>query len=341
MLRAAAHGLSCAMLPRPAWVSLLLLAVMASATPALGRHDLWVGRLHPFATVEAAVEAAAALLSQSPQMQRQSPDGAVVIHLAPGRHYVGRPLQLDRRHDHIVFMGHGTDSAPSSVSGGRRVPAHDGGLNLSAWAVVGPAHCAGCTQVWRAPIPQGLDSRQFYVNGVRANRTWAPFKAAPNTTSARGTTPGDPTSDTILLPGNEMMLAWTHNVSAIELVYRGGPVDGGGSQWQESRCPVAAIAKAPAVPAPLRLGDAGEGLRCCASFCKMANCPICCHQTGSVSRSHTIPCNASTTQQCPVVCPIAMPFCIGYVVSASWGHCVRCAASCSRSTPTRTCVCHA
>jgi hypothetical protein len=310
---------------------LLLLgrAATADATlPVLGRHyDLWVGRLRgrpdeygygkvpSFSTLEAAVEAAAAQVEQAPG------DAGVAIHLAPGRHYIGQPLQLDRRHDNIAFVGHGTAAAPSSVSGGRRVPAHDGGLNLSAWTVVGPAHCAGCTQVWRAPTPKGLDSRQFFVSGVRANRTWAPFKAAPNTTDARGTTPGDPTSDKILLPGNEMMLAWTHNVSAIELVYRGGPKDGGGSQWQESRCPVAAIAKAPAVPMAPQLGAQGEGLRCCASFCKMLNCPICCGQTGSVSKSHTIPCNAS--QQCPVVCPAATPFCIGYVVSANWGHCVK------------------
>jgi hypothetical protein len=300
---------------------LLLLAVVAgvrNVTPALGRHDLWVGPANEFSTLEAAVEAAAGRALPHPV---KSPDDIVVIHLAPGRHYVGQRLQLDRRHDNLVFMGHGTAAKPSSVSGGRRIPENDGGLNRSAWAVVGPAHCVGCTQVWRAPVPKGLDSRQFYVNGARANRTWAPFKAVPNTTAARGTTPGDPTSDKILLPGNDMMLAWTHNVTAIELVYRGGPKDGGGSQWQESRCPVAAIAKAPAVP--VLLGDEGEGLKCCASSCKMANCPICCRQTGSVAKSHTIPCNASTAQQCSVVCPAATPFCIGYVVSANWGHCVK------------------
>eukprot|EP01048_Picozoa_sp_COSAG05_P024281 COSAG05_NODE_5640_length_1124_cov_1.023415_1_plen_308_part_10 len=300
---------------------LLLTAAVVIVTSARGRHDLWVGpatgfSAHDtgtpvaartaFSTVNAAVEAAAALLA--PKMKR-GPDGAeVVIHLAPGEHNVGhQPLQLDWRHDNLVFMGHGTVAAPSSVSGGRHVPAHGAGLNVSgAWAVFGPAQCVGCTQVWRAPIPKGLDSRQFYVNGVRANRTWAHFKAAPNTSDARGTTPGDPASDKILLPGNEMMLAWTHNVTAIELVYRGGSKNGGGSQWQESRCPVATIRKTPTVPTSV--GDEGNALKCCASFCKTANCPICCHQTGSVAKSHTIPCNASTSQQCSVVCPAKTPF---------------------------------
>ena len=302
---------------------LLLLAVV----PALGaggrRHDLWVGRLHPFATVHDAV-AAGALIPSADE---------VVVHLPAGRHYVGQPLELDQRHDNMAFLGHGTAVAPSSISGGRNVgggddePPHNGGLNLSTWAVVGPAHCAGCTEIWRAPILKGVDSRQLYVNGVRANRTWAPVQTSPNIT-ARGTTPGDPKSDKILLPGNEMMLAWTHNVTAIELVYRGGPKDGGGSQWQESRCPVAAIAKAPAAlpPAILDRSTVHANGACCASYCPLANCPICCGAAGSggtVSKSHTIPCNASTSHQCSVVCPAATPFCIGYVVSANWGLCIK------------------
>ena len=146
------------------WSQLLLLA--AAPAPALvGRRHVdlkWVGRLHPFSTLHAAVEAAGAL--------------------APGRHYIGRRLELNRRrHDNVSFLGRGTVApAPgTSISSGRDIPTvvppHNGGLKPSVcWAVVGPAcvlHCAGCTQVWRVPIPKGVDSRLFYVNCVRANRT--------------------------------------------------------------------------------------------------------------------------------------------------------------------------
>ena len=95
----------------------------------------------------------------------------------------------------------------------------NGGVNVSGWTVVGPARCQGCTQVWRASTPKGLESRQFYVNGVRANRTWAPVQQSMENGTARGPTSGDPTSDKIVLPGHQAMLAWTHNISAIELVY--------------------------------------------------------------------------------------------------------------------------
>ena len=78
-----------------------------------------------------------------------------------------------------------------------------------------------------------MDSRQFYVNGVRANRTWAAFHA--NATQASSFP--EPAS-AIRVPGSRMQ-AWRRNVSAIELVYRGGA--SAGAQWIESRCPVASI----------------------------------------------------------------------------------------------------
>ena len=45
----------------------------------------------------------------------------------------------------------------------------------------------------------------------------------------------------ITVPGTDMQ-AWTHNVSAIELVYRGANPNSAGCPWSESRCPVASIA---------------------------------------------------------------------------------------------------
>eukprot|EP01050_Picozoa_sp_SAG11_P033383 SAG11_NODE_11315_length_769_cov_0.800000_1_plen_191_part_10 len=92
----------------------------------------------------------------------------MTIHLLPGRHVLRQPLVLDHRHSGTRLVGHN-----ASVSGAVRVgDPHDGGQNISGWVVVGPAKCAGCTEIWKAKVPPGADSRQFWVNGRRANRTW-------------------------------------------------------------------------------------------------------------------------------------------------------------------------
>ena len=93
------------------------------------------------------------------------------------------------------------------------------------------ANCTGCSFIWKTAVPKGVDSRQFYIDGVRANRTWIPFPANSSKPA---------TSAVITVPGVDM-LAWKHNVSAIELVYRGANPNSAGSPWQESRCPTATI----------------------------------------------------------------------------------------------------
>lgn len=126
---------------------------------------------------------------------------------------------------------------------------------------------------------------------------------------------------------------WTHNVTAIELVYRGA--QSAGSQWQESRCPVASI-------------QSGENLKatqtCAADYCEATACPICgANQTNPItSTCRTGPPSGqglvNKTGHYPnpgggsVVCPEATPVCLGYVLDHSWGTCT------PRSTPTHTTV---
>lgn len=165
--------------------------LLAIATMA----EIWV---HPSSSLQAAADSAAASTG--------------IVHLKAGVHGLRRPLRLDSRHSGMKFIGHG-----ASVSGG---------FTVTGWEVIGER--AG-RQIWRAATPKGADSRQFYVNGVRANRTWTAFPLGASTAN-NGTE--------IILPGG-LLGGWTHNASAIELVYRGLS---GGAQWQESRCPVASIA---------------------------------------------------------------------------------------------------
>lgn len=104
-----------------------------------------------------------------------------------------------------------------------------GGVRVMGWK---RTNAAG--NVWSAPAPAGIkDSRQMYIDGVRATRTRGRLPTALTMTDT-GYTAADTT------------LAKWRNASTMEFVYTGGnpvwsePSVGLGS-WTEPRCPVAAI----------------------------------------------------------------------------------------------------
>ena len=121
----------------------------------------------------------------------------------------------------------------------------DSGLKVAAVeathpVISGAVQVTGWTQIdasrnlWKAAAPSGLtNSRQLYVNGVRASRTRGRLPVSLQMT-ATGYTASDAT-----------MSHWK-NVSDMEFVYTGGnavwnePSEGLGS-WTEPRCPLAAI----------------------------------------------------------------------------------------------------
>jgi hypothetical protein len=96
-------------------------------------------------------------------------------------------------------------------------PVVSGGVQITGWT-------KGSGNVWSAPAPASLDTRQLYVNGARAQRATGAIPVSVKQTSTGYTTSsGDP------------MAGW-RNPSAIEFVYRGGL-----GLWTEPRCPVASI----------------------------------------------------------------------------------------------------
>ena len=260
-------------------------STFSPAAPSTPESELWV---HPSSagSLQAAVDAAAKL-------------NTATIHLHEGVHRLDQPLVLDQRHSRTRFVGHGR----AIVSGGVAVggPPSDGGKNLSSWTVVPgmSAKCAGCQgQIWKAATPKGVESRQFYVNGVRANRTWVAFPA--------GSTK-DPQGSVMSVPGADLQ-AFQFNQSAIELVYRGA--SSAGSQWQESRCPVANITKGPEQLA------AGAMNECAADYCPNTECPQDPPTGSPINRSS---CGAGVT---PCICTAAAPLCVGYVYNHHWGTCM-------------------
>ena len=131
------------------------------------------------------------------------------------------PLQLGAADSNVEWVG---DGGAATISGGISVPG-------SAWSAHAKAQCAGCGTVWVASLGTGaVDSRQFYVDGVRANRTVMSFPQHGATKHARG-------FDTALAG------RFTHNGGAkIELIHRGTYTCNYSSwqQWAETRVPVAA-----------------------------------------------------------------------------------------------------
>ena len=101
-----------------------------------------------FESLHAAVAAAAELTP------------AATIHLAAGEHRLTRTLELNASHSGVRIVGHGA----AVVTGGVRIgnqSSPSGGRNVSGWTVVGPAKCPGCSVIWKAATPKGVDSRQF------------------------------------------------------------------------------------------------------------------------------------------------------------------------------------
>src|SRR5882757_10898556 len=92
-------------------------------------------------------------------------------------------------------------------------PVISGGEQVGGWQ-------QGANGVWSANVPAGADTRQLYVDGVRANRASGPNPTG-FTRTATGYTTSDPTLD-----------SW-QNISGVEFVYNVG--------WTQMRCGVASV----------------------------------------------------------------------------------------------------
>ncbi|MCX4420660.1 fibronectin type III domain-containing protein [Streptomyces mirabilis] len=146
--------------------------------------------------------------------------GDLTVHLASGTYRQTEPLTLDARDSgtgghQVIWQGTGN----TVVSGGRQV---------QGWRPV-----TGRPGLWSAPAPQGLtDTRQLYVDGVRAQR-------------ARGTVPVTLTQTaTGYTASSDTLAHWKHPSDA-EFVYTSGEslwnVERNGlGQWTEPRCRIAA-----------------------------------------------------------------------------------------------------
>lgn len=136
----------------------------------------------------------------------------ITIHLAAGTYDLTEPLTLSAQdsgqHGHkIVWVG--SQNGASVISGG---------VTISGWQP--PKDGSG---IWTADVPAGLQTRQLYVDGTRAQLAQG---AVPATLTP---IPGDYDAS------NATMATWG-NPAGIEFIYPGGP-----SNWTETRCRVTSV----------------------------------------------------------------------------------------------------
>ncbi|MFE7791741.1 right-handed parallel beta-helix repeat-containing protein [Streptomyces sp. NPDC057460] len=166
---------------------------------------------HPVKTLQRARDLARARSSHA--------DGDLTVHLASGTYRTEKPLVLDARDSgrdghRIIWQGTGS----TVISGGRKI---------EGWRPV-----RGRPGLYSAPAPHGLaDTRQLYVDGVRAQRARGEVPVGLTVTPTGYTT----TADTLA--------HWRHPSDA-EFVYSSGEelwnVERNGlGQWTEPRCRIA------------------------------------------------------------------------------------------------------
>jgi hypothetical protein len=107
-------------------------------------------------------------------------------------------------------------------------PVLSGGTRITGWHESDPSK-----DIWSAPVPAGLDTRQLYVDGVRAQPASGPAPVTLTPTSTGYTASSTAMDD------------WA-NPSEIDFVYTGGAAywslkSGGEGGWTEPQCPVASI----------------------------------------------------------------------------------------------------
>jgi hypothetical protein len=129
--------------------------------------------------------------------------------LADGTYRLSGPLTFDSAAGDSATGGH--TITYGAASGAH--PVISGGQQVTGWS-------QGSGGVWSATVPAGTDTRQLYVDGVRANRA----SGSVATTFTRTAT-GYTTSNTTL--------AGWQNISNVEFVYNVG--------WTQMRCGVASV----------------------------------------------------------------------------------------------------
>ena len=145
----------------------------------------------------------------------------LVVELLGGSYQLSSPLQFAPADS--GFNGYTVRyvAAPGSA------PVLSGGISILNWTLHDPVK-----GIYQAAVPAGFDTRQLYVNGIRAQRARLVLQPeAPGNAVLGGGAIGNSQGYQITIPG---MMTWA-NVQNIEA--------GESDWWVEMRCPVASISQ--------------------------------------------------------------------------------------------------
>ena len=204
MFAAGALGLGTVAVAAPAHAALAPVTFYVSPTGSDADSGTSTGS--PFKTLTKAQAAVRAV--------DQADSGQVTVYLAGGDYRLTAPLTFT-----AADSGTNGDIWWRAESG--QYPVISGADEITGWTEQDSS-----TDIWEASVPASLNTRQIYVNGVRATRATGSVPVSLTQTATGYTTAsGDP------------MASWT-NVSGdnVEFVYSGGL-----GAWTEPRCPVASI----------------------------------------------------------------------------------------------------
>jgi len=192
------------------WASAAAAATQATYYVSPGGSDSNPGtEAQPFATLAKARDVVRTV--------NGSMTGDIVVYLRGGWYFLSAPLTFSQSDSgtngyNVVYRAY-----PGEY------PVISGGRQIAGWTL----HDAG-KNIWKASSP-GLDTRQLYVNCVRAIRA----RKGSGLPGAAKTATGYTTTDT-------SMQNWG-NISDVEFVYNAREGGTGGSKWTERRCGVESI----------------------------------------------------------------------------------------------------
>ncbi|GII59776.1 hypothetical protein Pth03_81650 [Planotetraspora thailandica] len=135
--------------------------------------------------------------------------GDIVVTIEDGTYRLGKTLDFDAARGDSGVDGHSViyQAAPGAH------PVLSGGTRITGWT-------QGPGGAWQASVPAGFDTRQLYVDGVRANRA-----SGPNPTGFTRTATGYTTTTGVL--------STYKNITDVEFVY--------GVAWSQMRCQIASV----------------------------------------------------------------------------------------------------
>ena len=140
--------------------------------------------------------------------------GDVMVYLLGGTYQLTNSLQFLENTTNHDSGTDGYNIIYQSYSG--QVPVISGGMVVTNWSLYNAA-----TNIWRSFVGTGVNSRQLYVNGVRAIRARGPYNPSGFNWTSTGFT-----------SATAVMASWG-NVTNIEIVDN--------NDWKQLRCPIASI----------------------------------------------------------------------------------------------------